>query len=180
MRKTILYIAMSLDGFIADAKGGVDWLTGDGSDPAAPGSYDTFIQEIDTVVMGRNTYDQITDELSPDAWPYAGLTTYVVTHHPLPDQPGIHFTADTPEALVRRLQAGDGKGLWICGGAQIAQTLLREDLIDRLQVTIIPTLLGDGIRLFDTLPAEMRLSLVATHQENGMVELMYERRTDAV
>lgn len=176
MRKVILYIAMSLDGFIADAKGGVDWLSGDGSDPEAPGSYDAFTQDIDTVIMGRNTYDQVTGELSPDAWPYEGLTTYVVTHRLLPDQPGIRFAADTPEALVRRLQAGDGKDIWICGGAQIAQTLLREDLIDRLQLTIIPTLLGDGVRLFDQLPQEQPLRLAHTRADNGMVELTYEKR----
>lgn len=176
MRKVILYIAMSLDGFIADARGGVDWLCGDGSDSDAPGSYDTFIRDVDTVIMGRRTYDQVTDDLSPDVWPYEGRQTYVVTHHPQPDQPGICFTSDTPETLVRRLQAGDGKDIWICGGTQIAQTLLREDLIDRLQLTIIPTLLGDGVRLFDRLPQEQPLQLAHTRTDNGMVELTYERR----
>lgn len=176
MRKVILYIAMSLDGFIADTRGGVDWLCGDGSDSDAPGSYDTFIRDVDTVIMGRRTYDQVTDDLSPDVWPYEGRQTYVVTHHPQPDQPGICFTSDTPETLVRRLQAGDGKDIWICGGAQIAQTLLREDLIDRLQLTIIPTLLGDGVRLFDQLPQEQPLQLAHTRTDNGMVELTYERR----
>ena len=70
MRKAILYIAMSLDGYIADARGGVDWLTGDGSEPEHEGSYPAFYNAVDTVIMGHTTYRQITCELSPGHWVY--------------------------------------------------------------------------------------------------------------
>lgn len=84
MREVDLFIAMSLDGYIADRTGGVSWLCGhDGSEEQGDG-YDRFITCVDTVLMGANTYRQITEELSPDAWPYDGLTTYVVTHRELP------------------------------------------------------------------------------------------------
>ena len=138
---------MSLDGCIADENGSVDWLDGDGSEPDAAGSYADFIQDIDTVIMGRRTYDQVTGTLSPNNWPYDGRQTYVITHQLLPDQPGITFTSEAPATLVRRLQAEKGRGIWILGGAHIAQALLAEGFIDRLQITIIPTLLGGGVRL---------------------------------
>ena len=84
MREVILYIAMSLDGYIADAQGGVDWLGGHGEPEEGMESYSRLLQRIDTVVMGWNTYHQVTTQLSPDRWVYEGLHTYVITHRPLP------------------------------------------------------------------------------------------------
>lgn len=84
MRSTILYIAMSLDGYIADTNGSVDWLAGDGSAPDTNAEDAAFFQSIDTIILGRRTYDQITTELSPEAWPYEPFMTYVITHRPLP------------------------------------------------------------------------------------------------
>ena len=176
MRPTILYIAMSLDGYIADKNGGVSWLCGDGSAEVLD-TYTDFIQDVDTVIMGRKTYDQIVTELSPDAWPYDDLTTHVITHQPLPKQENICFTNEAPADLVRDLRTQPGKTIWICGGAAIVQALLRENLIDRLQITIIPTLLGSGIRLFDILDHEKPLRLIHTRTAGGMVELTYEKRT---
>ena len=81
MRTVVLYIGMSLDGFIAGPDGNVDWMGG-GQDGAAESgdAYSRFLRDVDTVVMGWNTYHQITAELSPGVWPYEGLTAYVVTH----------------------------------------------------------------------------------------------------
>lgn len=177
MRQTILYIAMSVDGFIADAQGGVDWLCGESSTQDTENTgYAAFLQNIDTVIMGRRTYEQIVTDLSPDTWPYDGLVTYVITHQSAPAHDGIYFTNETPTALVQRLQKTSGKDIWICGGATIAQQLLHDHLIDRLHLTLIPTLLGSGIRLFDTLNTAQPLHLVATHTANGMVELIYDKR----
>lgn len=179
MRTTILYIAMSLDGFIADSRGGVDWLEGDGNAADGPAIYDALIDAIDTIVMGRATFDQIVTELSPERWPYGDLLTYVITHRPLPEQANIRFTTETPAALLKRLRSTSGKAIWICGGAAIAQELLACDLIDRLQLTLIPILLGSGIRLFDQSDHAKPLRLVAVKEAGGMVELTYERRTDS-
>lgn len=178
MREIQLFIAMSLDGYIADSEGGVGWLLGqDGTGEQGDG-YDRFIAGVDTVVMGLKTYRQITEELAADAWPYDGLTTYVVTHHRQPDRAGIRFTDTPPAALVRQLRNEPGKNIWICGGAQIVRQLTRENLIDRYILTVIPTLLGGGIRLFGEAQDELPLKLLHTQTCNGMVELTYVPRSE--
>ena len=87
MRKVVIYIAMSLDGYIADKNGSVSWLGGDGSDKDNFGSYPEFIETVDTVILGYTTYNQIVTELSPDVWPYDGKATYVPTHRDCVNQP---------------------------------------------------------------------------------------------
>ena len=87
MRKTVLYIAESLDGFIAAPDGGVGWLTEQHPDGLEEGSYPEFIRTVDTVLMGYTTYHQIVTELSPDKWAYEGMHTYVFTHKEIPDKP---------------------------------------------------------------------------------------------
>ena len=118
MREVILYIAMSLDGYIADAQGGVDWLGGHGEPEEGMESYSRLLQRIDTVVMGWNTYHQVTTELSPERWVYEGLHTYVITHRPLPAAPGITFTAEDPCALPAPSSGGcAGRRGRRCGSA---------------------------------------------------------------
>ena len=155
MGKTVLYLAMSVDGYIADEQGDVNWLGGDGSQPDAPGSYPAFYDTVDTVVMGWTTYHQIVTELSPDSWPYQGRPCYVVTHRQEPDREG---------------------NIWICGGASVAGQLLKEGRIDRLWLSVIPTVLGKGVRLFPDMEQEFPLKLVGTEQYNGIVDLVYEKR----
>lgn len=176
MRKVILYIATSLDGYIADKDGGVDWLGGQEADAQGTSSYDALIQEVDTVLMGWNTYHQVTTELSPNQWVYDGLTSYVITHRRLCATDNIRFTDEPPCTLVRRLMQEQGKAIWICGGAQIAQELMREKLIDRYHICVIPTILGNGIPLFSPTLPQIALRLVHTLNENGITELVYERR----
>lgn len=80
MRKTTLFIATSLDGYIADFNKSVGWIAGQNESEDMPDTYSDFIQDIDTVLWGRNTYRQIVTELSPEEWPYANMQTYVMTH----------------------------------------------------------------------------------------------------
>lgn len=177
MRTVTLFIAMSLDGFVADKSGGIGWLGGEnpaGEDMAA---YNEFIQDIDTVVMGWNTYQQITGALMSEAWPYEGMTTYVLTHRELPDKAEICFVHGDSGALIRQLKAQSGRGIWICGGAELAQQLLREDLIDVLHINLIPTILGGGIRLFGPLAQERPLRLLKTQSYNGISDVVYTCRT---
>ncbi len=175
MRKTVLYIAMSLDGYIADQNGKVDWLSGQEAQEDAVDSYQSFIQEVDTIIMGWNTYHQIVSELSPDDWVYDGLFSYVVTHHDEKSTPQIQFINAQPCDLVKKLKQESGKKIWICGGANIVQQLMKEDLIDEYDISMIPTILGSGIRLFDIDHDEMKLKLVRVKSENGITELVYER-----
>lgn len=81
MRKVILFIAMSLDGYVADSNGGVDWLKGQGDSNENMDVYSQFVKDIDTILIGWNTYYQVTTELSPTEWIYGDFTTYVITHN---------------------------------------------------------------------------------------------------
>ncbi len=176
MRRVLLYIAMSLDGYIAKPDLDVSWLTGDDSDPENAGSFPSFYDAIDTVVLGWNTYYQINRELSPDAWPYEGKKCYVLTHHPEASTDEIIFTQENLPDLVEKLKYEDGRDIWICGGASLAQQLMEAGLIDWFCISIIPTILGDGIRLFPRSPKESKLKLIHTESYNGIVDLVYESR----
>lgn len=176
MRDTILFIAMSLDGFIADRSGGVSWLTGQIKQEENIDVYSTFVRDIDTVIMGWNTYHQIVTELSPVKWVYSDLTSYVCTHREIPATERIIYTQNDPCILVKKLKEKEGKNIWICGGSNIIHQLMKEDLIDCYYISVIPTILGDGIRLFGIMNKEMKLQLVKAQTYNGITDLIYKRR----
>ncbi len=176
MKKIIAYIAISLDGYIADKDGGVSWLGGDESDKDNFGSYPNFIETIDTIILGYSTYSQIITELSPNEWAYKGKKSYVLTHREIENTEEISFTSESIEKLSVTLKSEDGKDIWICGGANIIQQFHTQGLIDEYVLSIIPTILGEGIKLFDKLGAETKLKLKSTQNYNGIVDLVYEKR----
>ena len=195
-RKVILYLAMSLDGFIADKNGGVGWMDLANNGEAFEGDYGyaAFSAEVDTVLMGMTTYRQITQELSPGAWPYVGMECQVFTHGaPPPDanavftsedpaeavrrlKARIHFTGESPCTLAARLKRASGTGIWVCGGAQLARRMMALDLIDVYQLTVMPVILGGGVRLFPPEGPALPLRLTRHTVCNGVVELVYVRR----
>lgn len=176
MRKVSLFIAMSLDGYIADSEGGVNWLTGHGDDSENIDSYSEFVKDIDTILMGKNTYHQLITELSPDVWVYDDFITYVITHEEDVSSEKIIFANKNPGDLIKKLKKQQGKGIWVCGGADIVQQLVNENLIDIYYITVIPTILGSGIRLFENGKDEIKLKLIHTQTYNGMIDLIYTRR----
>ena len=176
MRRISLFIAMSLDGYIADSKGGVGWLNGQDSENEDIDTYSEFAKTIDTILMGWNTYHQIVTELSPKECIYNEFTTYVITHNEHTSSEKIRFININPVDLVKRLKAEKGKDVWICGGAKLVWQLVNEDLIDDYHITVIPTLLGSGIRLFENAKREVKLRLLNTQSYNGMIDLVYTRR----
>lgn len=176
MRKIVLFIAMSLDGFIADSRGGVDWLVGQGCDSENIDVYSEFVKDIDTVLMGWNTYHQVTTELSPTEWIYSDFTTYVITHNEIGSTEQIRFVNENPVDLLKKIKSESGKNIWICGGANLVQQLMRDNLIDQYYISVIPTLLGSGIRLFENMEKEIKLKLLKTQTYNGITDLVYERR----
>lgn len=176
MREIVLFIAASLDGYIADAAGKVDWLTGQEEAAEMPDVYGEFIKDVDTVIMGWNTYHQIVTELSPDEWVYKGLTSYVFTHRDMHSTDEIHFTGENPCDFLQRLQQQEGKKIWVCGGAALIRQLMSRDLIDRYYITVIPTILGQGIRLFQQTEQEIKLRLESVQSYNGITDLVYCRR----
>ncbi len=178
MNKLILYIAMSLDGYIADQDGGVEWLAGDGSEPEAEGSYPAFYESVDVVLLGYKTYDQIINQLAVDAWPYQGKECYVLTHRNdrediVTADKQIYFRSQSVADLLATL---DSKRIWLCGGAQLAQQALECDLIDEYRLSMIPCILGGGISLFSPRTSSSLLRLCSLSQANGIAELCYERR----
>ncbi len=174
--KVKLYIAMSLDGYVADIKSGVDFLKGDGSDEDNFGSYTEFYDSIDTVILGHNTYQQIKTELSPDEWPYEGKSSYVLTNKKIDNTDNIIFTNEDIIKLIDKLKKENGKGVWICGGANIVNQFHEKGLIDQYIISVIPTILGDGIKLFAKHDLETKLKLISTKSYNGIVDLIYEKR----
>ena len=176
MRKVTLFIAMSLDGYVADKDGGVDWLNGQEEDGENMDTYSEFIKTIDTIIMGWNTYHQVITELSPEEWVYPEQVSFVITHREILSTERIRFTSESPCDLVKRLREEEGNGIWICGGASIVRQLMETDLIDTLHISVIPTLLGDGVRLFGPLEKEQKLRLVKTQSYNGITDLVYEKR----
>lgn len=176
MRKIVLFIAMSLDGYIADSNGGVGWLNGHGSDSENLDVYSEFVKDVDTILMGWNTYHQVVTELSPTEWVYGDFITYVITHRRENSTEQIRFTSENPIDLLTKLKSGNGKSIWICGGANLVQQLIRSDLIDQYYISVIPTLLGSGVRLFGSTEKEIKLKLLKTQTYNGITDLIYARR----
>ena len=175
MRDVVLYIAVSLDGYIADPNGGVSWLDSTEKGPNDEKGYEQFIETVDTVVMGYNTYHQIVTELSPDKWPYPQLESYVFTHRKLVDAENIHFVSQAVDQWIRSLQTQPGKYIWICGGAHLAKQCMDADLIDRYHLTVIPSILGSGIPLFPAGTRPARLKLLSLKPYNGAMECILSR-----
>lgn len=176
MRKVILFIAMSLDGYIADKRGQVDWLRGQDENADNLDTYSVFVKDIDTVIMGWNTYHQIVTELSPDQWIYEDLKTYVITHRQIASTEKIIFTQENPCNLIKNLQKEKGKDIWICGGANVIHPLIETRMIDLYHISVIPVILGDGIRLFPPMEGDILLRLKRSQTYNGIMDLVYEKR----
>lgn len=175
-RKVILYISQSLDGFIADSKGNVDWILGNNKEYLSDYGYETFIKDIDTVILGYNTYSQIRNELSPDNWVYKDLKSYVLTSKEIKDTSNIRYVNMNIKELINKLQKEEGKNVWICGGANLVNQCVKEDLIDEYQITTVPLILGNGIRLFEKNNKKIRLELKETREENGLILGIYAKR----
>ena len=175
-RNIVLYIAVSLDGYIAKSNGDVAWLGGNGDEPDADYGYDAFYETIDTVVMGRTTYEQLVNELSPDVWMYEGKKCYVATTKKRPANDHAEFLSGDVASFVNNLKQQPGKDIWLVGGGKLIDQFIKQDLIDRYIITVIPTILGSGIPLYFSENPEIKLRLIGTKTTDGMVELTYRRR----
>lgn len=169
-RKVILYIAVSLDNYIARDNDDVDWLVGDGSNPNVDNGYEEFYKNIDTVIMGKSTYDQV---LTFGEYPYKDSKGYVYTRNKIESNEYVEFTCEDPKELITRLKNQNGKNIWIVGGADIVDIFLKEDLIDEFIIATIPTILGKGIPLFKENNKEVKLKLVESKIFDGIVQSHY-------
>jgi dihydrofolate reductase len=171
---TIVYIATSLDGFIARLDGALDWLGAppDGEDYG----WAEFLASIDAIIMGRITFEQV---LTFGQWPYEGkhLAVLSTTMESGPEhlQDRVEVSSLSPIALLRRLGGQGHERVYVDGGKTV-QGFLRADLIDELVITRIPVLLGEGLPLFGELPGDMVWDHTGTEAfENGLVKSGYRR-----
>ena len=176
MGQVILYIAHSLDGYIADQAGQINWLetaiTGSEEDPR----YADFYQGVGSVLMGRTTYDHIVTELSPEVYPYQNVASYVFTSRPAVPKAGVTFIEEDIVTFVKRHKKETQKAIWLLGGSSLVAPLVAANLIDEYQLTTIPCLLGQGIPLFQLQGEPLFLTTTAVSEINGLVTITFRKK----
>lgn len=172
-RKIICYIAASLDGYIATKDDSLEWLFKvDGEGDAG---YAEFLETIDTVVMGRRTYDWVIEAESGE-YPYEGLASYVFTSESGKEDPFVTFTNQDISSFAKGLKAQPGKNIWVIGGSNLLHGFIQENLIDEWIISIAPTLIGKGIPLFQENDVEIPLKLKSVKSYGQFAQLHYERK----
>jgi dihydrofolate reductase len=169
--KLSVFIGTSLDGFIARRNGDYDFLPADGGEPHG---YDEFMASVDTILIGRNTFEVV---LKLPSWPYAEKRVVVLSHRPL-DLSKAKGRADQmngePSQIAAQLAASGAKHVYVDGGITV-QEFLRAGLIHQITITRVPVLIGDGIPLFGTLLHDIQLRHLGTRQyKSGLVTSEYE------
>lgn len=169
--KLSVFIGVSLDGFIARRNGDYDFLPANGGEPHG---YDEFIATVDTILLGRNTFDVV---LKLPSWPYGDRRVVVLSHRPL-DLSGITGCVEQmsgePAQIVSQLAASNAKHVYVDGGITVQQ-FLRAGYIRHLTVTRVPVLIGEGIPLFGNVSHDINLRHVDTRQyTSGLVTSEYE------
>jgi dihydrofolate reductase len=169
--KASVFIATSLDGFIARPNGDLDWLPPGGGEEHG---YDAFIATVDALVIGRKTFETV---LAFDTWPYGEKPVFVLSTRPLapaPSEAVVERMSGAPAEIVSQLGARGVEHVYVDGGITI-QRFLQAGLIQRLTITRIPVLLGAGIPLFGALERDVVLRHVGTRQyASGLVQSEYE------
>lgn len=173
-----VYIATSVDGYIAAPDGGIEWLERPEYHISKLNGlgYDEFISKIDAIIMGRNSYEKVLT-FGLEQWPYEGTPVIVLTSRDLqiPDPLEGKVTTDSgePDAIATRLEAAGHRNIYVDGGETISR-FLEAGLIHEITITRIPLLLGAGIRLFREMEKETPLRLIeATTSNNGFVQERY-------
>ncbi|GIK21383.1 MAG: diacylglycerol kinase [Ignavibacteriota bacterium] len=172
-RKVILYIAASLDGYIAKPNDDLSFLSIVQKDDEDYG-YSVFINSVDTVILGRKTYDWVMKQVP--VFPHADKNTFIITRNAKPSIGKVNFYSGSLKELISKLKSESGKNIFIDGGAEIVHELLKENLIDEFIISIIPVFVGSGIKLFKDGRPEQTLELVSVKKfEKGLAQLHYKR-----
>ena len=175
MRKLTLFIACSVDGFIAKPNDDLSFLNlveKQGEDYG----YADFTANIDTIIIGRKTFDFVERTIGAQHYDQADRQVYVVTRSERPSLGNIKFYNGNVVELVKDLKAAEGKGIYCDGGAELINELIKNELIDEMIISIVPILLGEGVRLFKEHKTEQVLELQSVKSfETGLVQLHYRR-----
>lgn len=173
MRKLVIFIACSVDGYIAKTNDDLSFLSiveKEGEDYG----YSEFIKTIDTIILGKNTYNWVTKNVPGH---YADKRTIVITHEEKQPEGNVSFYSGSLPALVNQLRQEPGKNIFCDGGANIIKQLMQEDLIDEYTISLIPVLLGEGTRLFADGRPEQSVQLESVKSfDTGLVQLFYKRK----
>jgi len=176
MRKISLFIAMSLDGYIAKPNDDLSFLKlveKEGEDYG----YAEFTDTIDTLIIGRRTYDYVLKEIGPSHYDNGQRDVYVITRNERPQVGRTTFFTGNLTELVDRLKSESGKNIYCDGGAEVINELLKHHLIDEFIISVIPVLLGNGTRLFkDGRPEQTLEFITAKTFETGLTQLHYKRK----
>ncbi|TXJ28974.1 MAG: dihydrofolate reductase [Chitinophagaceae bacterium] len=176
MRKLSLFIATSLDGYIAQPNDDLSFLKlveKEGEDYG----YAVFTDTIDTLIIGRKTYDYVLKEIGSSHYDNGQRDVYVITRTQRPDAGRTIFYTGNLAELVKRLKSEKGKNIYCDGGAEIINELLKSDLIDEFIISIIPVLVGNGTRLFKDGRPWQQLELLNTKVfDTGLAQLHYRRK----
>lgn len=168
--KMSVFIGTSVDGFIARPGGELDWLPPGGGEEHG---YEAFMDSVDALVIGRKTYETV---LGFPAWPYGKKSVFVLSSRPLPPAPAgaaVEHLAGTPNEIVSRLEARGINHVYVDGGITI-QRFLQAGFIQRLIITRVPVLIGEGIPLFGITGRDIPLKHIATRQyASGLVQTEY-------
>jgi dihydrofolate reductase len=172
-KKVILYISMSLDGYIAKPNDDLSFLSIVEKVEEDYG-YSELLSQVDTIILGRKTYDWVIKQVGE--LPYKDKNVYIITKTFRPNKGKIVFYSGNLTELIHNLKIQNQKNILCEGGAEIVNELLRKDLIDELIISIIPILVGKGIRLFDENRPEQKLKLISVKTfESGLIQLHYKR-----
>ena len=176
MRKISLFIAMSLDGYIAKPNDDLSFLKlveKEGEDYG----YAEFTYKIDTIIIGRKTYDYVVNEIGASHYDNGQRDIYVITRTERPQVGRTTFYTGNITELVKQLKSENGSNIYCDGGAEVINELLKHNLIDEFIISVIPVLLGNGTRLFkDGRPEEVLEFITANTFESGLAQLHYKRK----
>src|SRR5690625_223157 len=170
-RNLVLFIASSLDGYIATKDESLEWLfkvEGDGDN-----GFSEFYETVDTVLMGKRTYDWVMKQ-EMEEFPYKNKECYVFTRSSYEDTENVKFVNDDINNFVNKLKNKDGNNIWVVGGGELLNTFIQENVVDEFIITIAPTIIGNGIPLFKEGNQQLDLSLKGTKRFNQFIELHYE------
>lgn len=177
MSKIRLYIATTLDGYIARENGNLDWLMSFPNPNKIDYGYQAFYNEISTVIMGRSTYEEI---LGFDVeWPYSDCKTYVIS-----SRSDFSTSTENTEVLsdlsienLQKIKNAASKDVWLVGGGKVISEFLNLGVVDEMLLTLIPVILGKGISLFPNQPKETNFTLQSAQTfETGVVNLTYIKK----
>lgn len=170
-RKIVIFIASSLDGYIAAKNDDLQWLfdvEGEGDNGFA-GFFDT----VDTMIMGKRTYDWVLEN-DPAGFPYRDKECYVYTKATMVETEGVTFTNEDVADFTEKLKDREGKNIWLVGGGELIHSFIKKNLVDELIVTVAPVILGEGVPLFKGGDYKLNLNLKSIRRFNQFAELHYE------